>query len=570
MMFPRRRWLLVLLPVLLAGCRTLENQRAAADAEVYDIIGAKELAVLGQPRPFSIDTAYSPRDPATIGPDEIIKERDGRDMLVVNLNEALRLATTQNRNYQTQKENLYLCALTLSDTRHGFTPLANETTTAERIRDVNGEDSGSVASQVTVGQLLTTGGNLGLTLVNNLLQFYTGDPRRSATSAISINLVQPLLRGAGSEVAAENLKQAERDVIYAVRDFSRYQQTFAVDIASSYYRLAQRRDTVYNEYNNYLNLVGARQRAEALAKDRLPEFQVDQTRQDELQARNNYLLAVQQYQADLDGFKSTLGLPLDCRLSMDPSSLEELTRQDPAPLTVDAEASYALALQKRLDMLNAIDRFDDAKRQVKVAANQLQADVEIFGDASIGSTPDRQWERFNFQTWQGDAGIRIKLPLDRLHERNALRSQLITFERQLRALALMVDQVKTDVRTNLRSVEQARQSYQIQKVAVALAERRVESANILLQAGRAETRDLLDAQSALVLARNALTQGLVDYHLARLQFLRDVGMLDLRNGRIVPLLDTTKADGTAPPATDELRPPEDVLGAQPKAEEKTP
>jgi outer membrane protein TolC len=77
----------------------------------------------------------------------------------------------------------------------------------------------------------------------------------------------------------------------------------------------------------------------------------------------------------------------------------------------------------------------------------------------------------------------------------------------------------------LRTLAQARQSYVIQHQAVALAERRVDSTNAFLQAGRAEVRDLLDAQESLLEAQNALTAALVDYRVAELELQRDMGLL---------------------------------------------
>jgi outer membrane protein TolC len=54
----------------------------------------------------------------------------------------------------------------------------------------------------------------------------------------------------------------------------------------------------------------------------------------------------------------------------------------------------------------------------------------------------------------------------------------------------------------------------------------VNSVELFLQAGRAEIRDLLDAQEALVSAQNALTAGLVDYRVAALALQRDMGLLE--------------------------------------------
>jgi len=74
---------------------------------------------------------------------------------------------------------------------------------------------------------------------------------------------------------------------------------------------------------------------------------------------------------------------------------------------------------------------------------------------------------------------------------------------------------------------QARESYRIQLEAVALAERRVDSTALFLQAGRAEVRDVLEAQEDLVNAQNALTAALVDYRVAELNLQRDMGVLQV-------------------------------------------
>ena len=93
------------------------------------------------------------------------------------------------------------------------------------------------------------GGGRGLS--NDLLRYYTGDPRKSAASVLSVNLLQPLLRGAGWKIAGERLKQSHRDVFYAVRDYAHFQNTFSTDIVIQYFELLQSKDAVYNEYQNY-------------------------------------------------------------------------------------------------------------------------------------------------------------------------------------------------------------------------------------------------------------------------------------------------------------------------------
>jgi outer membrane protein TolC len=125
------------------------------------------------------------------------------------------------------------------------------------------------------------------------------------------------------------------------------------------------------------------------------------------------------------------------------------------------------------------------------------------------------------------AGLNIDLPLERTAERNAYRSAYIDLERSIRSLQLLEDQVKLDVRNDLRTLLESRESIRIQAEAVQLARRRVDSTELFLQAGRAEIRDVLDAQESLVTAQNALTSALVGYRVAELQLQRDMGVLEV-------------------------------------------
>ena len=87
------------------------------------------------------------------------------------------------------------------------------------------------------------------------------------------------------------------------------------------------------------------------------------------------------------------------------------------------------------------------------------------------------------------------------------------------------DQITVNLREALRAVDSRRDSYEIQQSAVKLAETRVESTGMNLQAGRANTRDLLEAQDALVSSQDSQTGALIDYTLARLDLALDMGVL---------------------------------------------
>jgi hypothetical protein len=82
------------------------------------------------------------------------------------------------------------------------------------------------------------------------------------------------------------------------------------------------------------------------------------------------------------------------------------------------------------------------------------------------------------------------------------------------------------VRSGLRGLDLARERYEIQQNALSLANQRVEAVNLLLEADRAETRDILEARNDQLAASNAVTSALVDYHLTRLGVLHELGLFD--------------------------------------------
>ena len=555
----------LLAAAMLSGCST-SHYRTSADREVYKIVRDGERKHLGKTNAFTIDTGYSKRAPDSIQSAEIIQQRLMAEQRKVSLGEALKIAIENNRQYQSRKELLYLTALSLTTERYNFGPKFSGGATATGLRAVNADKSGELTSRLGVGQLLQSGASVSAAIVNDVLRYYTGDPRPTATTTMSINVLQPLLRGAGGAIVAENLKQSERNAIYEIRAYSHFQNTFAVDVVAAYYRLLQQKDAVRNTYNNYRNLVLARERAEALSKDRLPAFQVDQARQDELSSKSSYILAVESYKSTLDGFKNTLGLPIGVEISLDDAALEDLTKVGLLPVRLTETDGYEIAVKSRLDVLNEIDRFEDSKRKIKVTANALKADLNIFANASLGSEGPTDYTKFDLRNYRAGAGVQLNLPLDRLRERNAYRTALINFESQIRSLSLTLDGVRLAVRQGLRTLEQARQNYQIQQRAVELADRRVEIAPLLLASGRAIIRDQLEAQAAQFLAHNSLTQALVDYHVARLGLLINLGKLDTGVDHFwtkdQPVSARDKVPEAAPgtPTDDGVVPPEKLFG----------
>ncbi|HOX57075.1 MAG TPA: TolC family protein [Candidatus Paceibacterota bacterium] len=562
---------IALVGLLLAGC-SARHYHKSADKETYAIVQQMERRVFGHTNEFSIDTRFSGRDPKTIPPAEILDDRSASNRFVVNLDQALDLAVENSREYQTQKEQLYLTALSLTGQRYAFSPQFFAHTTPQIAGSPDGPDRGSVASQVGVSQLLKTGGTLTMALANDLVRYFAGKPdtveaRNSAINTLSVDLTQPLLRGFGiNNPDVERLTQAERDVVYAIRTYSRYQQEFAVNTVSAYFALLTQKDIVRNNYRNYTNRVETTKYLQARAVDRERMSNADDARTAELTAKTDYIDSLASYLTSLDTFKLRLGIPLASRLFLEDKDLEELIGAGLISVDIDRQAAFEICVQKQMDVLNAIDQFEDSKRKVRVAADQLRADVNFFANASLSSEAPDDYTNFDPDKVEYTAGVRINLPVDRLPERNNYRATLVSFESELRSLSLTLDNFRDRIDRGLRTVEQARLNHLSAVDSLKVAQRRVENNVMLMEAGRATVRDVREAQDGLIQAQNNLATIYAQYLTARMNLLLNVGVIDTRPDKfwlLDPLREQlTPAQRSAPllrMPDDHVLPPEDFL-----------
>ncbi len=132
-----------------------------------------------------------------------------------------------------------------------------------------------------------------------------------------------------------------------------------------------------------------------------------------------------------------------------------------------------------------------------VAADALGEELNLIGSADFCYTEKTDYNRLQIHRRTYRFRIDGDLPLDRKVERNAYREALITLEQRQREYENAEDEVKFDVRQAYRDLQEAAERYRIQKNSLELAEKRVESTSLLLEAGRAITRDLLESHDDL-------------------------------------------------------------------------
>lgn len=495
-------------------------------------------------------------------------------LMKISLIESLQIGARNSFIYQSEKEDIFRTALRLdlemNDFRsifaQQFQSLISSDTTGDRA--VSGTENSSVTSlskKLENGTIFTA--DLAIDLINLL------SPGRSSSSGVSLDtsITIPLLRGSGKHIVREPLTQAERDVAYEIFEFDEFKRVFAVDIAREYYNVLRKLDQITNTEVNYKSQIKTGLRARSMAdNEKLSEIEVDQAKQNELKSRDRWVSAKQSYESSLDSFKILLGLPTDARIELDGGELDALVKgsdklttddndtktdvkqtdssSDPndlaepgyknkGPLEMSSRKAINLAFENRLDLRVAQGKVYDAQRDVVVAADDLRAELTLFGSAgsggrrSVGSASSDN-AKLRADKISSFALLTLDLPIERTEERDNYRNSLINMEQILRNKNLLEDQIKLEIRDDLRTLLQARESIQIQAKSVAVAEKRIDSTQTFFNLGRAQMRDVLEAQDSLLAAKNSLTSAVISYRIAELSLQRDMGLLKVgANGK---------------------------------------
>ncbi len=516
-------WMLSIAVVLgFAGaCRSPEQLVDEADQETYKIIEDKWQDDFGQM------TNYTIRD--TVATEEEIAAKIPASG-VINLAQAVEIATKYNRDYQNQKESLYLSALDLTLTRHEYARQWFGSFDGEYLNS-GGVENNTLSSDFGVNQAFITAGgviaNAGLAI--DWTRFLSGDQYTTLGSVLTASVTAPLMGRGGGKTAWENLTQAERNVLYRIRTFNRYRKTFVVSIISDYYR-------VLEQMKNLEVIRASYERQEESTKQLRMQVEVGQRAPSEvfeaeqrlLSAENSVVSAQQRYAQALDSFKIRLSLPTDANITLDPNELVVLGNIGVELLEYTVEDAIDMALRWRLDLANTEDGLEDTERKLVLAAEGLGVQLNLIGSAGVDSTEKTDFTRLRFHEGTYSLGFEADLPFDQKSERNAYREALISLLQRQRGYDEEVERVKLDVREAYRGLEETAESYRIQKIGVELAEKRVEEQKLLLETGRGIIRLLVDSEDALVQAENNLTGALVDHMIAKMSFFRDVGILQVR------------------------------------------
>lgn len=354
----------------------------------------------------------------------------------LDVDSAIRLAYIHSPFHQRQLETLYLSALDVAaerfrldcqffggyDTRYAhngslipaglsYSPLLKRFVITPAI-----DGEGIENNRLTVGRpfgadpallakkRFATAGELLVGFANSFVFEFTGGDANLASSLANFSFIQPLLRGAGRDVALEQLTLEERNLLANLRAYGQFRQGFYTQVAigelgvsgpqrsgagtnlqsfsglggvGGYLGLLQQVQQIRNAEDNLSLQLRTLARLEALLENDLTDLvQVDQFRQDVETARAGLLVDHNLLELGLDRFKTnTLGLPPDLPIELDDSLIRQFQL---VPNEANVIQDSIVALQRNLGSLPDLPEVTAIERALGAAAALVEPVRRLF------------------------------------------------------------------------------------------------------------------------------------------------------------------------------------------------
>ena len=305
----------------------------------------------------------------------------GEDSSVkLNIDSALKLAYIHSPSHQSQLETLYLSALDVTTERFrldtqffgGYEAKYNHNGSLKTDQLTLGADP-----MLQAQRRFATAGELLIGFANSFVVEFGESSANFTSSLANFSFFQPLLRGAGKDIALEQLTFVERALLANLRAYHQYRQGFYTQVTIGEMGIAgpQRggSGTVISGFSGqggvggYIGLLQQLQRIRNTEDNlslqertlaRLAAFQdigvidlvqVDQFRQSIEDERANLLQIKNSFELSLDYYKTgTLGLPPDLPIELDDSLILQFQLVAPEATAVE---DAIVALQDRVGEL---------------------------------------------------------------------------------------------------------------------------------------------------------------------------------------------------------------------------
>jgi outer membrane protein TolC len=416
---------------------------------------------------------------------------------------------------------------------------------------------------VTLNQEIPTGGNLSIDLGSS--RFDTNRTgvyiNPSYRAELRFDFTQPLLRNFG-------LNNAKRDILIAQTNYGVSQEELKRALQETVYSVEQAYwELVYAIENLKVEQLSLKLAQDLLEKNKravevgtMAPIEIISAQAQVASREASILAADTNVKNQEDRLKLIINLAAETpeadRMTIIPTEQPDFAKKD-----INLEEALTAALQNRPDLNAQRIELENYERNVGYAKNQLLPNLNlrasywspgVSGDQllfdpddplgpPVGSIPGGREDAFkdvfgfSYNNWS--VGFTFDLPLNTFISRAAHVKAQVDLQQALLRIKDQEQQIYTDLKIAVRSVESNFKRINALKIARELAEKQLEAEEEKLKVGLTTNYFVLDYQSQLAARRSEEIRAIVDYILSLALLSRDMGVnLDERNIRISQFL----------------------------------
>jgi len=459
----------------------------------------------------------------------------GAETVVLSIGEAVRIAISRNLGLKVASYSPAIAETDIRKARSIYDPSLTAHVDHRETNLTSGPGFAFVDRQryyhfdTAISQLLPTGATTSLSFTNLFFRDNLGLPTSDyARPELVLSFSQPLLKGFGQEVTERGITTADDALDSALTDWNQQALDTAADARNRYLALVKARENLATRRAS-LALArqihsenGARVNAGVLAS-----FQMQDSLLGVLQRQSELLEAERSARDAADQLVTALNLPAR-------TTIEDSGIPDPEKVLILEEEAMMTAMARRPDMAKARVAVRTAEFNEGISRNLALPSLALEGSAGLAgfnADYDNAMEDLGggkYPEWS--VGLTFSVPIGNSAARADLAANRLKASQARTRLTVVEETVGLEVRAALRALEIRREQIDVTTQGVTAAETLVASYRKRQQLGLATTKDLLDVEAGLTLAKESLTGARADYHAALTDLWKATGELLDREG----------------------------------------
>lgn len=374
----------------------------------------------------------------------------------------------------------------------------------------NDEYNAALEGILPTGAQLRLGSSL-KRLQNSMMDNYAYDRQYQTFTGASI--VQPLLKNAGIGITMANLRVAEADEHMALQGYRREMLQVVAEAASAYWNLclAQDKLRVRRESVRIAEEI-LRDNRQRVRTGKMAETEILEAQAGLALRKSQEIAAIQEQRAAMNTIMTLLSLPGE-RMDGDIVATDRLVARD---VQVDFYDSYRASMTNRPEYISTLRKIEREGVRVAYAENQRWPQLDLkasygingLGNASARESLNRARDG-DYESWS--VGLELRIPI---MGGNKSKSELAAAKQREQQVLLELKATETAlanaVDTSINNVRNALAQGEHYAEAVRLNERLLQVELARLNAGKSNSRLVLERDEELNRAREYYLESLVN------------------------------------------------------------